>query len=163
MIYMKNAVYPGSFDPITNGHVDVIERASKVFDEVIVLIALNTQKKHLFTKEERVYLAKESLKHIPNVKVDAFDGFVYDYAIKNQAKFIIRGLRTLTDYQAENQLFEFNYNLSNKEVDTIAFFSDSKHTFVASSIIKEIAQFGGDYYKYVPSVVAKALDEKYKK
>ena len=80
---MKKAVYPGSFDPITNGHVDVIERASKVFDEVIVLIALNTQKKHLFTKEERVYLVKESLKHIPNVKVDAFDGFVYDYAIKN--------------------------------------------------------------------------------
>lgn len=160
---MKKAVYPGSFDPITNGHVDVIERASKVFDEVIVLIALNTQKKHLFSKEERVYLAKESLKHIPNVKVDAFDGFVYDYAIKNQAKFIIRGLRTLTDYQAENQLFEFNYNLSNKEVDTIAFFSDSKHTFVASSIIKEIAQFGGDYHKYVPSVVAKALDGKYKK
>jgi pantetheine-phosphate adenylyltransferase len=160
---MKKAVYPGSFDPITNGHVDIIERASVVFDEVTVLIALNPQKRHLFTKEERVNLAKESLKHIPNVKVDAFDGLVYEYAIKNDAKFIIRGLRTLTDYQAENQLFEFNYNLSNKRIDTIAFFSDSNNTFVASSIIKEIAQFGGDYHKYVPSVVANALKEKYKK
>jgi len=160
---MKNAVYPGSFDPITNGHVDIIERASKVFDTLYVLISLNPQKKHLFDKEERVRLVKESLKHIDNVIVDSFDGFVYEYAKSHNAKFIIRGLRTLTDYQAENQLFEFNYSLSNKDVDTIAFFSDSSNTFVSSSIVKEIAQFGGDLSKYVPSVVNEALKNKYKK
>lgn len=159
---MKNAVYPGSFDPITNGHVDIIERASKVFDTVYVLVSLNPQKKYLFNKEERVELVKESLKHIDNVIVDSFDGFVYEYAKNHNAKFIIRGLRTLTDYQAENQLFEFNYSLSNKEVDTIAFFSDSLNTFVSSSIVKEIAQFGGDFSKYVPNAVFKALKEKYK-
>ncbi len=160
---MKNAVYPGSFDPITNGHVDIIERASKMFDTLYVLISLNPQKKYLFNKEERVQLVKESLKHINNVVVDSFDGFVYQYAIDHSAKFIIRGLRTLTDYQAENQLFEFNYALSNKEIDTIAFFSDSENTFVSSSIVKEVAQFGGNYSKYVPSCVEKALKEKYKK
>jgi len=160
---MKNAVYPGSFDPITNGHVDIIERASKVFDTLYVLISLNPQKKHLFDKEERVRLVKESLKHIDNVIVDSFDGFVYEYAKSHNAKFIIRGLRTLTDYQAENQLFEFNYSLSNKDVDTIAFFSDSSNTFVSSSIVKEIAQFGGDLSKYVPSVVNEDLKNKYKK
>ena len=146
---MKNAVYPGSFDPITNGHVDIIERASKVFDTLYVLISLNPQKKHLFDKEERVRLVKESLKHIDNVIVDSFDGFVYEYAKSHN--------------QAENQLFEFNYSLSNKDVDTIAFFSDSSNTFVSSSIVKEIAQFGGDLSKYVPSVVNEALKNKYKK
>lgn len=160
---MKKAVYPGSFDPITNGHVDIIERASKVFDTVYVLISLNPQKKYLFNKEERVNLVKESLKHIDNVIVDSFDGFVYEYAKKHDAKFIIRGLRTLTDYQAENQLFEFNYSLSNKEVDTIAFFSDSENTFVSSSIVKEVAQFGGDFSKYVPGKVFIALKNKYSK
>ena len=160
---MKNAVYPGSFDPITNGHVDIIERASKVFDTLYVLISINPQKKYLFSKDERVQLVKESLKHIDNVIVDSFDGFVYEYAKEHNAKFIIRGLRTLTDYQAENQLFEFNYSLSNKDVDTIAFFSDSSNTFVSSSIVKEIAQFGGDLSKYVPNIVNKALLKKYKK
>ena len=160
---MKKAVYPGSFDPITNGHVDIIERASKVFDTLYVLVSLNPQKKHLFTKEERVNLVKESLKHIDNVVVDAFDGFVYEYAKCHDAKFIIRGLRTLTDYQAENQLFEFNYSLSNKDVDTIAFFSDSSNTFVSSSIVKEVAQFGGDVSKYVSQTVNDALKKKYSK
>lgn len=160
---MKKAVYPGSFDPITNGHVDIIERASKVFDTLYVLVSLNPQKTHLFSKEERVNLVKESLKHIENVVVDSFDGFVYEYAKNNNAKFIIRGLRTLTDYQAENQLFEFNYSLSNKEVDTIAFFSDSANTFVSSSIVKEVAQFGGDVSKYVPNCVNVAIKNKYKK
>ncbi len=158
---MKNAVYPGSFDPITNGHVDIIERASKLFDKVYVLISLNIQKKHLFNKEERLILVKESLKHIDNVVVDAFDGFVFEYAKNNNIQFIIRGLRTLTDYQAENQLFEFNYSLSNKDVDTVAFFSDSANSFVSSSIVKEVAQFGGDVSKYVPKVVNKALIKKY--
>ena len=160
---MKKAVYPGSFDPITNGHVDIIERASKVFDTLYVLISINPHKKYLFSKEERVQLVKDSLKHIDNVIVDSFDGFVYEYAKNHGAKFIIRGLRTLTDHQAENQLFEFNYSLSNKEVDTIAFFSDSLNTFVSSSIVKEVAQFGGDLSKYVPKVVQEALISKYKK
>ena len=160
---MKKAVYPGSFDPITNGHVDIIERASKVFDTLYVLVSLNPQKTHLFTKEERVNLVKESLKHIDNVVVDSFDGFVYEYAKNHDAKFIIRGLRTLTDYQAENQLFEFNYNLSNKEIDTVALFSDSSNTFVSSSLIKEIAQLGGDFSKYVPTCVFNALKNKYKR
>ena len=160
---MKNAVYPGSFDPITNGHVDIIERASKLFDKVYVLISLNIQKKHLFNKEERLILVKESLKHIDNVVVDSFDGFVFEYAKNNNIQFIIRGLRTLTDYQAENQLFEFNYSLSNKDVDTVAFFSDSANSFVSSSIVKEVAQFGGDVSKYVPKVVNEALIKKYSK
>ena len=127
-----------------------------------VLISLNPQKRYLFNKDERVALVKESLKHIDNVIVDAFDGFVYEYAKSHDAKFIIRGLRTLTDYQAENQLFEFNYSLSNKDVDTIAFFSDSLNTFVSSSIVKEVAQFGGNLTKYVPEAVEKALKNKFK-
>ena len=95
--------------------------------------------------------------------VDSFDGFVFEYAKNNNIQFIIRGLRTLTDYQAENQLFEFNYSLSNKDVDTVAFFSDSANSFVSSSIVKEVAQFGGDVSKYVPKVVNEALIKKYSK
>ena len=160
---MTIAIYPGSFDPITNGHVDIIKRASYLFDEVIVLIAVNPQKKYTFSTEEKLELVKECLKDVTNVKVDFFDGFVYEYCKRNNANFIIRGLRTLTDYQAENQLFEFNYNLSNKEIDTVALFSDSSNTFVSSSLIKEIAQLGGDFSKYVPTCVFNALKNKYKR
>lgn len=162
IIMSKKAVYPGSFDPITNGHVDIIERAAKLFDHVYVVASVNIGKNPFFTIEERLYFLQESLKHIKNVTVDFNDKFVYEYALAHDAYIIIRGLRTLTDYQSENQLFNFNYELSNKKVDTIALFADIPHIFLASSVVKEIAAFKGDVEKYVPKVVADAIKKKNK-
>lgn len=157
---MKKAVYPGSFDPITNGHINIIERACKLFDHIYVVASVNIGKQPFFSLEERLYFLKESLKHLPNVTVDYNEKFVYQYALDHQAYTIIRGMRTLTDYQSENQLFNFNYELSNGKIDTIALFADIPHSFLASSVIKEIAAFKGDVSKHVPKVVADAIMKK---
>lgn len=157
----RYAMYPGSFDPITLGHVDIIERAAQLFDHVYVVISVNPSKiKPFFSLEERVNFAKLSLAHIPNVTVDCHQGFVYQYALAKGCCTLIRGLRTLTDYQSENQLFDFNYQLSNKKIDTIALFADSKHVFLSSSIVKEILTFGGDISPYVPKVILPLIYEK---
>ena len=154
----RNAVYPGSFDPITVGHVDIIERAAKLFDNVHVVISLNSSKSNpFFSLEERLEIVKECLKHLPNVTVNMHKGFVYDYALNNDCSTIIRGLRSITDYQSENQLFSFNYQLSNKKVDTVALFADPNHIFLSSSSVREILAFGGDITPYVPVVVLKHI------
>lgn len=157
----RQAMYPGSFDPITLGHVDIIERAAQLFDHVYVVISLNSSKvSPFFSLEERVHLVKLSLAHIPNVTVDCHKGFVYQYALEHNCCAIIRGLRTITDYQSENQLFDFNYRLSDKKVDTVALFADSKHVFLSSSSVKEILTFGGDISPYVPKVILPYIKDK---
>lgn len=157
----RYAVYPGSFDPITVGHIDIIERASKLFDHVYVVISLNSSKSNsFFTFEERLKIVKECLSHLPNVTVDIHKGFVYEYALEHECCSIIRGLRTITDYQSENQLFHFNYQLSNKKIDTVSLFADPSHIFLSSSSVKEILAFGGDITPYVPKVVLDYIKEK---
>lgn len=157
----RNAVYPGSFDPITIGHVDIIERASKLFEHVYVVISVNASKTTpLLSLDERLDLVKKSLIHLPNVSVDVHQGFVYEYALAHDCDSIIRGLRTITDYQSENQLFYFNYQLSNKKIDTVALFADPNHIFLSSSSVKEILAFGGDITPYVPKVVLDYIKEK---
>lgn len=152
---MKIAVYPGSFDPVSNGHLDIIERTSKVFDTVYVLVSLNPQKTYTFTTEERVEMLKEATSHIPNVFIEASNDLVLDFARKKQASVIIRGVRNIHDYQSEITLFEFN-RFIDKSIDTYVLFPSSDNLFLSSSAIKELVMFGKDISSFVP----KGLSEK---
>lgn len=159
---MKIAIYPGTFDPITNGHLDIIKKAVKIFDKVIVAIGINPHKKCTFSMEERVYLTKESVKLIDEkekVIVEPFEGLLVDFAKKKGASVIIRGLRAVSDFEYEMQLALMNKKLSN--IDTIFFVPELKWIFLSSSIIKEIAKFGGDIQNFVPEIVVKKLREKF--
>lgn len=148
----KVAVYPGSFDPITLGHIDIIERALKVFDKVIVLVMENFRKKHLFKKEERVNLIKKSLSNYDNVFVDSYDGLLVDYVRSNGIKFIVKGLRAISDFEYEFQQNMVNSSLCN--VETIFFMTKPAYNFLSSSLVKEIAFFGGDISSFVhPSII----------
>lgn len=158
----KKAMYPGSFDPITLGHVDIIERAAQLFDHVYVVISINPDKSSLFSLEERVEFAKLSLAHLPNVTIDVNNGFVYQYALDHNCCTLIRGLRTITDFQSETQLFDFNYQLSKKKIDTVALFADSQHIFLSSSVVKEILTFNGDITPYVPEQIVNKIYDKLK-
>jgi len=153
-------VYPGSFDPVTNGHLDIIKRAAKIFDKVIVAVFKNPQKKPLFTMEERVELLKEATKDLEKVCVDSFSGLTMDYVRSKKAIAIIRGLRAVSDFEGEFQMALLNKELNN-EVETIFFMSDIKYAYLSSSAVKEVAQFGGNIDGLVPEVVKKALAEKY--
>lgn len=157
---MIKAVYPGSFDPVTNGHIDIIKRGAQIYEEVIVLVAENISKTPLFSLEERLDMLKESLKDIPNVKIDHFNGLLVDYLKKINVKIIIRGLRAVSDFE-----YEFQQALTNKklypECETIFLVSDLKYTFLSSSMVKEIAKFGGCVKDLVPDYVAKKLYEKF--
>lgn len=157
---MKIAVYPGSFDPVTNGHIDIIRRASKLFDKIYVVVSVNFEKNPLFTSEERIELLKQCLKDIPNIEVDIFSGFIYEYAKSKNATTIIRGLRTTNDFVNEYRLFTYNYGLSNKEIDTIFLCAELENMFTSSSTVKEVASFRGDTSPYVPKLVADAINEK---
>ncbi len=161
---MKNiAVYPGSFDPVTNGHMDIIKRASKLFDTIYVVVSKNFEKKPLFCVEERVELVKKCIQEyqIDNVFVEQFSGFIYEYAKSKNASTIVRGLRTNGDFEKEYQLFTYNYGLSNKEIDTIFLCAELENIFTSSSTVKEVVTFNGDVSPYVPSIVNKAIKEKY--
>lgn len=159
---MKCAVYPGSFDPVTLGHIDIIKRAAVMYDKLIVAVLINKGKKSLFSIEERVLMLKEALKDIDNVVVDSFDGLLVDYAKKQNASIIVRGLRMVTDFEYELQIAQTNRKISDDTVDTIFLVTDLQYAYLSSSTVKEVAVFGGDITKFVPDFVAKATYEKYK-
>lgn len=158
---MKISIYPGSFDPITNGHIDIIERASKISDKLIVSVLNNVEKKSLFTVDERVQMIKESTKHFQNVEVDSFDGLLVDYAKSKNANIIIRGLRAVTDFEYELQLAQTNRELYNK-VETLFLLTSIQYSYLSSSIVKQVAAENGDISKFVPDFVVNMLKVKYK-
>lgn len=157
---MSVAIYPGSFDPITNGHIDIIKRAAKVFENVIVLVSLNTSKTELFTADTRAALAKEALKDIDNVFVHVWDGLTVEFAKNANAKVLIRGLRAPTDFDYEFQMALANKSLCG-DIETVFFAADAQNMFLSSSMVKQIASFGGDISLYVPECVEKKLKDFY--
>lgn len=158
---MKVAIYPGSFDPVTFGHLDVIRRAASMFDELTVSVLNNTQKTPLFSVEERVKILEEATKELPNVKVDSFSGLLINYAREKDVHIAIRGLRAITDFEYELQIAQTNRKLSNGELDTIFLTTSLEYAYLSSSSVKEIAEFHGDISQCVPDFVAKLVYEKY--
>ena len=158
---MIKAVYPGSFDPITNGHLNIINRASKLYDELIVLVAISPAKKPFFSIEEKVNMIKDSVKDLPNVKVDFCEGLVVDYASKNNVQVLVRGLRAVSDFEYEFQLAAANRFINN-EIEMVFFMANSENNFISSSMIKEMALAGQDVSSLVPPMVTKYLKEKVK-
>ena len=156
----KKAIYPGTFDPITYGHLDIIQRSAEMVDELIVGVLTNKGKSPLFTPEERVEMIKDAVKDIPNVKVLAFDGLLIEFAKKQKATIMIRGLRAVTDFEYELQMSQTNRVLS-PEVDTIFLTTSLKWAYLSSSTVKEVAAFGGDISKFVPKKVAKQIIARY--
>jgi pantetheine-phosphate adenylyltransferase len=156
---IRRAIYPGSFDPVTNGHLDVIDRARKLFDEVIVAVAHNDQKHPLFSLEERLDLLKGALGRIRNVEVAPLDGLLVDFAIARKATAVIRGLRAISDFEFEFQMALMNRKLE-ATVETIFLMPKEEYTYLSSRIVKEIARLGGDVKDFVPKPVAKALGAK---
>lgn len=150
----RKAVYPGSFDPITRGHIDIIERASNMFDEVYIGVLININKNPLFSTEDRVEMVKESVAHLPNVKVVSFNGLLVDFAKQNKISFIVRGLRAVTDFEYELQIAQTN-RILNPEVDTVFLTSNTEYSYISSSSVREIASFGGDFSKLVTKNVEK--------
>lgn len=155
------AVYPGSFDPITFGHMDILMRGLELFDKVIVVVAYNIEKKGLFTVDERKDLIKKSLNGNDNVIIDSFEGLLVDYVKKVNARFVIRGLRAMSDFEYEFQMASMNRNL-NKDMDTLFMMTSKDYFFISSRTIKEVASFGGCVDGLVPPVVAERLKEKFK-
>jgi len=158
----KIAIYPGSFDPITNGHLDIIQRGLTLFDKVIVTIAVNPSKNALFTIEERLEMIHESVKGIPNVEIDTFEGLLIDYAAKRNACAILRGLRAMSDFEFEFQMAMMNRRL-NRDIQTVFLMTGFRWFFISSSAVKEVANFGGNIEGLVPEIVNKKLKEKFKK
>lgn len=154
------AIYPGSFDPITKGHLNIIERAAKMFDKLIVSTLINSSKNSLFTMEERIAMIRLSTKHISNVEVDSFSGLLVEYAKRKQANVLIRGLRAVSDFEIEMQMALVNHKL-NPSLDTVFLCSDSEFAYLSSSIVKEIASFGGDISDFVSEHVALAVKDKF--
>ena len=154
---MKIAVYPGSFDPVSNGHLDIIKRAAKVFDEVYVLVSINPQKHYVFTTEERKELLEEATKDFPNVHVEAYQGVVVEFAKEKNATVIIRGVRNTVDYQNEITLFQFNYSID-KSIDTFILFPSTNNLFLSSSAIKELVLFGKDIKDFVPENLSERIE-----
>lgn len=154
------AVYAGSFDPATLGHLDLIERAAALFDNVIVAIGVHPTKHPLFTADERKHLIEQITAHIPNVTVDSFDGLLIDYCAGKNASVIVRGLRVTTDFEYELQIAHANADLR-PQIDTIFLPTRTKHGFVSASLVREIASHGGDVSRYAPKVVCEALKKKF--
>jgi len=155
---MKKAVCPGSFDPITNGHLDVIERASGLFDQVVIAVLLNSSKGGLFSVAERVEMIQDSVKHLKNVTVDTWSGLLVDYCQANQIKAIVKGLRAVSDFDYELQMAQINLQL--KGVDTLLMATKPAYAFLSSSLVREISSYSGDVSAFVPPRVASALAAK---
>lgn len=158
---MNKAIYPGSFDPVTFGHLDIIKRASKAFDELTVSVLNNKTKTPLFSVDERVKILQEAVKDIPNVKVESFSGLLVDYAKEKGVHVIIRGLRAITDFEYELQTAQTNVKLSHGELETMFLTTSLEYSYLSSSSVKEIASFGGDISMCVPSFIEKLVYEKY--
>jgi pantetheine-phosphate adenylyltransferase len=156
----KIAIYPGSFDPVTNGHIDIVERGLNIFDKIIVAILRNPAKEALFTVEERKEMIETSLNRHSNVEIDVFDGLLVDYAKKRNAVAILRGMRAVSDFEYEFQLALINRKL-NREVQTVFLMTGLRWIFTSSSIIKEAASFGGNINGMVPPIVSRKLKEKF--
>ncbi|MBR0149653.1 MAG: pantetheine-phosphate adenylyltransferase [Lachnospiraceae bacterium] len=157
---MKRAIYPGSFDPVTYGHIDIIKRSAKVFDELVVAVLSNKAKSPLFSVEERVKMLQEVCADIENVRVDSFSGLLVDYAAKSEADVIIRGLRAVTDFEYELQMAQTNRKLSG-DVDTVFLTTSLEYAYLSSTTVKEVASFGRDISRFVPESIAKKVYEKY--
>src|SRR5471032_2578993 len=158
---MRTVIYPGSFDPLTNGHLDVVQRAAKLFDRVIIAVAKNEGKHPTFTQAERLALVKQAVKHIPNVESDSFDRLLVDYVVSRKAQAIVRGLRAVSDFEFEFQLALMNRKLD-ENIETIFMMPKDTYTFLSSRIVKEIARLGGDVSSFVPTHVQTALHKKFK-
>jgi pantetheine-phosphate adenylyltransferase len=148
---MSSAVCPGSFDPVTNGHLDVIDRASALFDEVVIAVMINKSKKSLFTVDERIAMLTECIAHLPNVRVDSWHGLLVDYATANGLKAIVKGLRAVSDFDYELQMAQMNQRLSG--VDTMFIATNPLYSFLSSSLVKEVATYGGDVSHLLPEKV----------
>jgi len=155
------AVCPGSFDPITNGHIDIIQRGAKVFDELYIVLLNNSSKNPLFSVEERMDLIEKVTSHMPNVKVDTSHGLLVDYAKSIKADAIIRGLRAVSDFEYEMQITSMNKVLDDN-LETFFIMTNNQYSFLSSSIVKEVAKYGGDVSELVPPLVNEALKQKYK-
>ena len=156
---MKIAICPGSFDPVTKGHVDILERSSKLFDKVIAVVLVNPSKTPTFTTEERVELIKRVTKHIPNVEVDSYAGLVADYAQLKNAHTLIKGLRAVTDFEYEFQQALINKKL-NPELETLFMVTNQEYMYLSSTLVRQIAEFGGDIDMFVPEEIKDILKEK---
>src|SRR5580700_10924681 len=158
---MRTAIYPGSFDPLTNGHLDIVQRAAKLFDRVVVAVAKSESKSPLFTLKERMTLVAKAIGHLPSVEADAFDGLLVEYVERRGAQTVIRGLRAVSDFEFEFRLALMNRKL-NERIETIFMMPKDTYTFLSSGIVKEIAQLGGDVSAFVPQHVRTALARKFK-
>ena len=155
---MKRVVCPGSFDPITFGHLDIVERASSIFDEVVIAVMVNKTKQTLFTVEERIEMTKEVTSKFPNVKVDSWSGLLVDYCKTNDISIIVKGLRAVTDFDYELQMSQINLQLQG--VETLFLSTAPAHSFLSSSLVKEIASHGGDVSSYIPAVLLERLKDR---
>ncbi len=157
---MKRAIYPGTFDPFTNGHLDIVQRAANIFDEVIITVAKNSSKQPLFSISERVEMIRESISDLPNARVDSFEGLLVEYTKRQNATIIIRGVRMISDFEFEFQMGLMNRKLA-EHITTVFLMPDERYTYLSSSIVREIAQLGGDCTPFVPPNIKKYLHEKY--
>ena len=159
---MKIAIYPGSFDPITNGHLDILKTSAEIFDKVIIAVLNNSEKKGFLTTDERIFLIRESIKGLKNVEVDGFDGLTVEYAKKVGAKVLIRGLRAVSDFEYEMQLSQANSALA-KDIKTVFLTTKPKYNFISSRTVKEIFSLGGDISSFVPETVENYLKKQFAK
>ena len=157
---MKKAVYPGSFDPVTFGHLDIIKRAAAMFDELTVIVSNNVAKSSLFSVEERVNMLKEVTKHIDNVDIKSFGGLTVDFAKECEANAVVRGLRSVTDFEYELQIAQLN-RVINKDIDTVFLTTDLKYAYLSSSSVKEVAAYGGDISQFVTPLVESEVKKKF--
>lgn len=158
----KIAIYPGTFDPITNGHIDLIQRTLKIFDEIIIAVASSQQKDPLFSSEERLELIRQAVRDLKGARAELFDSLLVDYAQVNKSIAIVRGLRAVSDFEYELQMALMNRRL-NASIETVFMMPSEEYTFLSSTMVKEVASFGGDVKGLVPHVVEEALKEKFKK
>jgi len=156
---MNIAVYPGSFDPVTLGHIDIIERSSKIFDKVIVAVMINSSKKPMFEVDERMALLLDAIKHLDNVVIDSHEGLLIDYLIERDIKVLVKGLRVISDFEAEFQMASVNRKLCN-EIETIFIMTRTEYMYLSSSIVKEVASYGGEISDFVTKAVKRAVESK---